>query len=193
MAEKFPELPKSPQLKIEDNKVTFSYTNSFGKVITETKPILSSKEISDRVKARMDRFHKAGPAVRESETSKAERKWLSAHPENLLEDAFDLLDEHGKMEFSMMFSRDSHRPHADPNELKKEVKESKVILGDNEKGLNMPVHSPKQYRFMQMMARSPQKKKSKGAGPSPDVAREMISRTSKGDRSKFAKSNPGKY
>jgi hypothetical protein len=55
----------------------------------------------------------------------------------------------------------------------------------------MPVKSAKQYRFMQMMAHNPGKANKKGkkggAGPSPEVAHEMIMKTAKSDRSKFAK------
>jgi len=48
----------------------------------------------------------------------------------------------------------------------------------------MPVHSAKQYKFMQMMAHNPEKKRKKGAGPSPEIAREMIKKTGKGKYSK---------
>jgi len=51
----------------------------------------------------------------------------------------------------------------------------------------MPTHSAKQYRFMQMMAHNPEKKKTKGAGPSQAVAEEMIHKTSKEQRKKFAR------
>ena len=52
----------------------------------------------------------------------------------------------------------------------------------------MPAKSTKQYNFMQMMAHNPSKSnKSSGVGPSKKVAEEMIHKTSKSDRSKFAK------
>lgn len=51
----------------------------------------------------------------------------------------------------------------------------------------MPTTSGRQYRFMQMMAHNPEKKRGKGAGPSPAVAREMIAKTSKAKRHQFAK------
>lgn len=51
----------------------------------------------------------------------------------------------------------------------------------------MPVKSAKQYRFMQMMAHSPGKKQTKGPGPSPEVAKEMIHKTAASQRKKFAK------
>ena len=56
----------------------------------------------------------------------------------------------------------------------------------------MPAKSAKQYRFMQMMAHNPEKmnvkSKKKGAGPSPEVAKEMIDKTSSKNRKAFAKS-----
>jgi len=41
----------------------------------------------------------------------------------------------------------------------------------------MPTKSKKQFNFMQMMAHGGSKKK--GIGPSPEVAKEMIAKTSK--------------
>ena len=51
----------------------------------------------------------------------------------------------------------------------------------------MPAKSAKQYNFMQMIAHGGKKKKKTLGGPSPEVAEEMIHKTSKADRSKFAK------
>jgi hypothetical protein len=53
----------------------------------------------------------------------------------------------------------------------------------------MPAKSAKQYRFFQMMAHNPKmmKDKKKGAGPSPEVAREMIHKTPPEKRKQFAK------
>jgi hypothetical protein len=56
-----------------------------------------------------------------------------------------------------------------------------------EKVLKMPAKSARQYRFMQMMAHNPSKKKTKGVGPSPEVAREFISKTSPAKRKEFSK------
>ena len=51
----------------------------------------------------------------------------------------------------------------------------------------MPARSKAQYNYMQMMAHNPKKKKSKGAGPSPEVAKEFIEKTSKEKRKQFAR------
>lgn len=50
----------------------------------------------------------------------------------------------------------------------------------------MPAKSAKQYRFMQMMAHSPEKAKSRN-GPSPEVAREFIEKTPASKRKQFAR------
>lgn len=42
----------------------------------------------------------------------------------------------------------------------------------------MPAHSGKQYRLMQAVVRG-KKKKGKGVGPSPEVAKEIIAKTNK--------------
>jgi hypothetical protein len=52
---------------------------------------------------------------------------------------------------------------------------------------NMPAKSAKQYRFMQMIAHSRGKKRTKGAGPSPEVARKFIEETPPEKRSQFAR------
>jgi len=50
----------------------------------------------------------------------------------------------------------------------------------------MPAKSGKQYRFMQMMAHNPEKKKTTGVGPSPEVAREFIDKTPTSKRKIFS-------
>lgn len=49
----------------------------------------------------------------------------------------------------------------------------------------MPAKSGKQYRFMQMIAHG--KKPKKGIGPSPDVAREFVEKTSSGKRKEWSR------
>ncbi len=51
----------------------------------------------------------------------------------------------------------------------------------------MPAKSEKQYKFMQMMAHNPSKKKSKGVGPSSSVAREFIEKTAASKRKEWSK------
>ena len=52
----------------------------------------------------------------------------------------------------------------------------------------MSAKSGKQYRFMQMMAHNPSAKTTKGIGPSPEVAKEFIHKTSAAKRKLFSKS-----
>ena len=51
----------------------------------------------------------------------------------------------------------------------------------------MPATSKKQYNFMQMMAHNPSKKKTKGPGPSPEVAEDFIHKTPAAKRKQFSK------
>jgi hypothetical protein len=51
----------------------------------------------------------------------------------------------------------------------------------------MPAKSQKQYNFMQMMAHNPEKKKTKGPGPSKAVAEEFIHKTPASKRKQFSK------
>lgn len=50
----------------------------------------------------------------------------------------------------------------------------------------MPAKSAKQYRYMQMMAHNPSKSNKSGIGPSPEVAREFIEKTSPKKRKIFS-------
>ncbi len=128
----FPKMMSGAKAKISNGGMTFTYLNSYGEKIDETKPILTSFEIKQKVTDRMERFHYAGPGARESEISRAERKWISAHSEECLKKAWNLLDEHGKMEMSMLLSKDSHYGISNPDWAKKHSKERHSIIGDNE-------------------------------------------------------------
>lgn len=132
MESKFPHIMNGAKAIIRDDKLTFTYIDSYADVITETKPMLTPMEVCQKVIDRMERFKCSGPGVRESEISRAERKWISAHPEKCLKKAWDQLDEYGKMEMSMMLSMDSHHGISDPGWAKKHTDERHEIVGDNE-------------------------------------------------------------
>ncbi len=117
--------------KKSNGKLTFTYIDSYGNVITEIKKQLTVKEICDKVIERHDRFGMSGPGSRESELSRAERKCISAHDESVLHEAWDLLDEDNKMEMSMMLSMDSHHGISDKTWADKHAKERPNIIGDN--------------------------------------------------------------
>lgn len=51
----------------------------------------------------------------------------------------------------------------------------------------MPAKTGKQYRFMAMIAHGGKSNKSKGVGPSPEVAEEMVHKTPPKKRSMFMK------
>ena len=129
---KFPKPHNGATAKKKDDKLTFTYVDSFGEVLTETRPILTPLEICQKVKDRMERFKLAGPGSRESDISRAERKWISAHDVECLRKTWDMLDDHGKMEFDMMFNAASHFGISDPSWAKAHKKKKHVVIGDNQ-------------------------------------------------------------
>lgn len=114
-----------------NGKLTYTYIDSYGEVITDTKKVLTPEQVAQKVRGRLHRFMDAGPGVRESEISRAERKCISAHPEKCLREAWNLLGDHGKMEMSMMLSMDSHHGISDKTWADKNAKERPNIIGDN--------------------------------------------------------------
>ncbi len=127
----FPHMMSGAKPSIRDNKLNFTYIDSYGEVIDDIRPILSPTQIRRKVMARMRRFEDAGPGSRESEISRAERKWISAHPRQLLKVAWNLLDEHSKMEMSMMLSEYSHYGISSPSWARRHARERHEIIGDN--------------------------------------------------------------
>ena len=132
MKPKFPHIWNGAVAKRSDGKLTFTYIDSYGDVITDTKKMLRQSEIVQMTKARHERFVHAGPGSRESEISRAERTYISAHPEINLKDAWSVMDEDTQMEFSMMLSMDSHHGISDKKWADKHVTEREEIIGDNQ-------------------------------------------------------------
>ncbi len=131
MKMEFPHIWNGSKAKKSNGELTFTYVDSYGDVITETKKICTPEQICQMTCARHARFGDSGPGSRESELSRAERKWISAHDESILRKAWDILDEDGKMEFSMMLSMDSHHGISDKKWADKHAKERPEIIGDN--------------------------------------------------------------
>ncbi len=129
---KFPTIHNGAKPKRSNGKLTFTYFDSFGEPLEDTKHELTPMEICQKVKDRMERFMLAGPGVRESEISRLERKWISAHGLSTLRQAWELLDAHGKMEMQMMLDENSHFGISDPAWAKRHKKDRHAIEGDNQ-------------------------------------------------------------
>ena len=132
----FPHIHNSGKAEIQDNNITFSYVDSYGHGLTETAKVLSPRRMAMMIEARMKRFHSAGPGSRESEQSRQERKYISAHPEETLREAWNILDDHGKMEMDMMLDPSSHHGISDPDWIKSHVKRRDEIIGDDKRELS---------------------------------------------------------
>jgi 4-alpha-glucanotransferase len=128
----FPKIHNGAKARKSDGNLTYTYIDSYGDVITETKPQLEPDAIAEMTIDRMERFKSAGPGSRESEISRAERKYISAHDESVLRAAWNKLDDHGKMEFDMMLSEKSHHGISDSRWADNNTKEREEIVGDNQ-------------------------------------------------------------
>ena len=132
---KFPMIHQEGKAKIEGGEIEFCYISSLGKVVKARKPLLSAEEIVEKTKARHARFKEEGPGTRESEESRAERKCISAHPEKVLHQAWEKMDEDTRMEFVMMLSMDSHYGISDPKWAEAHAEKVPSIQGDDGKSL----------------------------------------------------------
>jgi hypothetical protein len=134
--QEFPHIHNSGEAIIQDDQVTFTWITSLGKGLTETMRVLSAKKIAKMVVARMERFKSAGPGSRESEMSRQERKYISAHLEPALKEAWGLLDEHGKMEMDMMLNASSHHGISDPQWVQSHTLHRSEVVGDDKRALD---------------------------------------------------------
>ena len=131
----FPKIYNHGKAEISGNQITFSHIDSYGKPATETARILTPKKIASMIYERYERFGKSGPGSRESEKSRQERKYISAHPEETIRAAWNLLDDHGKMELEMMFDMSSHHGISDPKWIKAHARRRDDIVGDDNRPL----------------------------------------------------------
>lgn len=124
---KFPTLANSGKAEIKGKKITFTYLDSYAKAQTETKPLLDEDEIIELVDKRKKTFYDSPAGARESDELRSDRKYIAAHPIDLLKSAFEKMDEDQKMEFDMMLSHSSHHGISDPDEVEEYEDPQKTI------------------------------------------------------------------
>lgn len=118
MKSRFPRIHNFGKVVKTDGKLTFSYIDSYGTAVEETLPELTAEQIVELVNQRMGAFEEAPPGAREGDKLRSERKYISAHDESIVRQAWEGMDEHQKMELEMMLDRSSHKGIADPAEAK---------------------------------------------------------------------------
>lgn len=128
---KFPMIHNEGKALVKDGKVTFTYFDSHGQPHTPTWAVLSPSEIIDRTRKRLARFKSMPPGTRESEESRTERKWISAHPISILRRAWDRMSEPNRMEFAMMLAMESHHGISDPKFAEEQKRRLKSVSGDD--------------------------------------------------------------
>ena len=132
----FPEIHNEGSATIENGFITFTYLDSKLNSVTETKPVLSVREVVGLTKERLARFKSAPPGARESDLSRTERKYIAAHEATgVLRAAWELMDEHLKMEFDMMLTKSSHHGISDPAWTRRNEAKVPDVIGDDERVL----------------------------------------------------------
>ena len=132
----FPNIARAGQGKIDRGFITYHFLNSFSQPVERIAYLLEPEEIVAKTKARHNRFHSTGPGSRESESSRGERKLISAHPMRTLHEAYELMDEPTRMEFNMMLDEKSHYGNSDPIWMKTHAMFRNRIVGDDKQPLN---------------------------------------------------------
>lgn len=136
MPQAFPEIHNEGSASVENGFITFTYLDSKLNSVTETKPVLTAREVVGMTKARLARFKSAPSGARESDLSRTERKYVAAHESTgVLKAAWELMDEHLKMEMRMMLSKDSHHGISDPAWTRRNEAKVPDVIGDDERVL----------------------------------------------------------
>lgn len=104
----FPTLSNFGLVHVVDGKVTFSYRDSYGIGHTVTKPVLTADRIVQMVRLRAERFDASGELNRESNSSRTDRKYIAAQPNQILRQAWAKANDEERREMAMMLSQDSH-------------------------------------------------------------------------------------
>lgn len=133
MSNQFPKMHNSgtPKINETDNTVNFWYMDSRRAAVNDTMPLLPPEAIVRLTTARLEGFKRGGPGTRESEASRAKRKWISAHPQRTLLQAWQLMDEDTRMEFVMMLDEKSHHGISDSLWLAKREAPTGLVHGDD--------------------------------------------------------------
>jgi len=130
----FPEMHNFGKAVQKDSKIMFTYMDSYGNAITETKIILTPLSILKLVNTRLDGFIKYRQS-RESDGFRADRKYISAHPKEILLATWEIANKMQKMELEMMLSKMSHIGISDPEWARKNEKSLTSVIGNNGKEL----------------------------------------------------------
>ena len=132
----FPEIHNEGRSTIENGFVTFTYLDSKLNSVTETKPVLTTREVVEMTKARLARFKSAPLGARESDYSRTERKYIAAHESTgVLRAAWEMMDEHTKMEFVMALDKRSHHGISDPAWTRRNEAKVPDVIGDDKRVL----------------------------------------------------------
>lgn len=131
----FPEIHNEGKASVAGGSIAFTFLDSTLHAVTVAKPLLTAVEIVAKTKERLAQFKSAPPGARESDFSRSERKYISAHPKGILTHAWQMMNHHTKMEFVMMLDKRSHHGISDPAWAQRNAANLTKVIGNDRKVL----------------------------------------------------------
>lgn len=117
--------------KISNGNITIHYLDSFRRASVYTDKVMTPEQIVAAVKARAERFDRFAENPRESDSARTLRKFMSAHPVEVLRSAWDMADGEIRDEMDEMFNPASHYGNSSPDWVKANAKAQTVMMGDD--------------------------------------------------------------
>lgn len=149
MASRYPRVHNPGRAILRGGRLTFSYVDTRNQPKTDTKPVLKPQVIVGMVQRRIARFKSAPYGARESDSSRSERKYIAAHDthnQDILRQAWELMNREQRMEFEMMLSPTSHEGISNPAEIA-DSEPTQGPVGDDGKPLDAEPRPAPSERF----------------------------------------------
>ena len=128
----FPNIGNKGHAEAQGARVTYTYIDSYSRAKTVTRPILTADGVIRLLNQRMKHFGEASPGARESEATRANRKYIAAQPLTVLRAAWREMDPDQQKEFQNMLDKISYSGISDQKWAEQNQKPTKTIIGDDE-------------------------------------------------------------
>ena len=135
MDSNFPDIGNQGHAEANGARLTYTYIDSYSRAKTVTRPVLTADGVLRFLEKRMKQFHDAPPGARESDATRADRKYISAQPLSVLRAAWGKMNADQKDEFRTMLDKVSYSGISDPKWAEKNERPTKEVVGDDNQPL----------------------------------------------------------
>lgn len=127
----FPNIGNKGHAEAQGARLTYTYIDSYSRAKTVTRPVLTADGVIRLLDKRMRHFGEAPPGARESEATRADRKYIAAQPLSVLRAAWREMNEDQRKEFQNMLDKISYSGISDKGWAEQHQKPTKSIVGDD--------------------------------------------------------------